>query len=329
MLVDGGMRGGADVVKALALGADAVLLGRPYVYALAVGGEAGVAAVIEQFAAETDLTLALMGGTVDRRARRDVDRGVVLTGSGAVRARGDRASTSRRRRGGSFGSRRAASAIPIYTSSRGGWGHPLAGPARARGRRLGRGRRRRRRARRAGRPRRARLAHRRAASARCACVGARQCKRRPVPPARLRRRDGTVLSPVLAPARSRRAPSFTRPRRSGCPIELPAEQACLIGCAVATGVVSVLETAACLGGSARGRDRLRRGRSVCGAGRAARRCRGDLRDRPRRAKAGAARPSARRIRRRARARLRLRRRRAAGDGRSRPSRCSATAGTLV
>src|SRR5207247_8578330 len=61
VLVDGGVRGGADVVKATALGADAVLVGRPYVYALAVGGEAGVAALIEQLAAETDLTLALMG----------------------------------------------------------------------------------------------------------------------------------------------------------------------------------------------------------------------------------------------------------------------------
>jgi lactate 2-monooxygenase len=61
VLVDGGVRGGADVVKAAALGADAVLLGRPYVYALAFGGEAGVAALIEQLAAETDLTLALMG----------------------------------------------------------------------------------------------------------------------------------------------------------------------------------------------------------------------------------------------------------------------------
>src|SRR5947207_557138 len=61
VLVDGGVREGADVVKATALGADAVLAGRPYVYALAVGGEAGVAAVIDQLAAETDLTLALMG----------------------------------------------------------------------------------------------------------------------------------------------------------------------------------------------------------------------------------------------------------------------------
>jgi lactate 2-monooxygenase len=61
VLVDGGVRGGADVVKAMALGANAVLVGRPYVYALAVGGEAGVAALIEQLAAETDVTLALMG----------------------------------------------------------------------------------------------------------------------------------------------------------------------------------------------------------------------------------------------------------------------------
>jgi lactate 2-monooxygenase len=61
VLVDGGVRNGADVVKAMALGADAVLLGRPYVYALAVGGEEAVAALIQQLAAETDLTLALMG----------------------------------------------------------------------------------------------------------------------------------------------------------------------------------------------------------------------------------------------------------------------------
>ena len=63
VLVDGGIRSGADVVKAVALGADAVLVGRPYVYALAVGGEAGVAALIQQLAAETDLTLALIGAS--------------------------------------------------------------------------------------------------------------------------------------------------------------------------------------------------------------------------------------------------------------------------
>jgi isopentenyl diphosphate isomerase/L-lactate dehydrogenase-like FMN-dependent dehydrogenase len=66
VLMDGGIRGGADVLKALALGANAVLVGRPYVYGLAVGGRPGVEAVVQQLAAETDLTLALMGGTVAR-----------------------------------------------------------------------------------------------------------------------------------------------------------------------------------------------------------------------------------------------------------------------
>ena len=61
LLVDGGVRGGADVLKALCLGADAVLLGRPYAYGLAVGGQEGVLAVLEQVAGETDLTLALLG----------------------------------------------------------------------------------------------------------------------------------------------------------------------------------------------------------------------------------------------------------------------------
>ena len=67
LLVDGGIRGGADVLKALCLGAEAVLLGRPYAYGLAVGGQEGVLAVLEQFAGETDLTLALLGarGTAD------------------------------------------------------------------------------------------------------------------------------------------------------------------------------------------------------------------------------------------------------------------------
>jgi lactate 2-monooxygenase len=69
LLMDGGIRRGADVLKALALGADAVLLGRPYAYGLAVGGQEGVEAVIRHLMAETDLTLALVGG----RAARDLD----------------------------------------------------------------------------------------------------------------------------------------------------------------------------------------------------------------------------------------------------------------
>jgi lactate 2-monooxygenase len=63
LLMDVGIRRGADVVKALALGADAVLIGRLYAYGLAVGGADGVEAVIRQLLAETDLTLALCGGT--------------------------------------------------------------------------------------------------------------------------------------------------------------------------------------------------------------------------------------------------------------------------
>jgi lactate 2-monooxygenase len=63
VLMDSGIRRGADVVKALALGADAVLLGRPYVYGLAVGGQEGVETVIRHLLAETDLTLTLVGGT--------------------------------------------------------------------------------------------------------------------------------------------------------------------------------------------------------------------------------------------------------------------------
>ena len=62
LLVDGGIRRGSDVVKAIALGADAALIGRPYAYGLAAGGQEGVEEVIRQLAAETDLTLALVGG---------------------------------------------------------------------------------------------------------------------------------------------------------------------------------------------------------------------------------------------------------------------------
>ncbi|MBB6096846.1 lactate 2-monooxygenase [Deinobacterium chartae] len=61
VLFDSGVRGGADVFKALALGARAVLIGRPYVYGLALAGEAGVREVIQNLRAELDLTLALAG----------------------------------------------------------------------------------------------------------------------------------------------------------------------------------------------------------------------------------------------------------------------------
>ena len=61
VLLDSGIRSGADAVKALALGASAVLLGRPYAWGLAIGGEAGVRQVVRSFLAELDLTMALMG----------------------------------------------------------------------------------------------------------------------------------------------------------------------------------------------------------------------------------------------------------------------------
>jgi 4-hydroxymandelate oxidase len=61
VLVDGGIRRGTDVIKALALGARAVLIGRPVLWGLAVGGEAGVRRVLELLLAEIDTALALAG----------------------------------------------------------------------------------------------------------------------------------------------------------------------------------------------------------------------------------------------------------------------------
>jgi lactate 2-monooxygenase len=61
VLFDSGVRSGSDVVKALALGAQAVLVGRPYLWGLALDGEAGVETVLRMLLAELDLTLALSG----------------------------------------------------------------------------------------------------------------------------------------------------------------------------------------------------------------------------------------------------------------------------
>lgn len=61
VLLDGGIRRGCDVFKALALGARAVLLGRPCMWALAVGGEEGVREFLRNFGADLDLTFALAG----------------------------------------------------------------------------------------------------------------------------------------------------------------------------------------------------------------------------------------------------------------------------
>jgi L-lactate dehydrogenase (cytochrome)/lactate 2-monooxygenase len=71
VLFDSGIRSGADVFTALALGADAVLLGRPWVHGLALAGADGVRAVAEHVLAELDLTMALAGvsqtGQIGRR----------------------------------------------------------------------------------------------------------------------------------------------------------------------------------------------------------------------------------------------------------------------
>ncbi len=75
VLFDSGIRSGSDAIKALALGADAVCLGRPYIWGLALEGQQGVETVLKMVLAELDLTLALLrvyraGGAWARGARR-------------------------------------------------------------------------------------------------------------------------------------------------------------------------------------------------------------------------------------------------------------------
>jgi 4-hydroxymandelate oxidase len=75
ILLDGGVRRGTDVLKALALGASAVMIGRPYVYGLAVAGAAGAVAVIEILRRELTQAMALVGC----RRIAEVDRSVLWT----------------------------------------------------------------------------------------------------------------------------------------------------------------------------------------------------------------------------------------------------------
>jgi isopentenyl diphosphate isomerase/L-lactate dehydrogenase-like FMN-dependent dehydrogenase len=82
VMLDGGVRRGSDLVKARALGARACLVGRPWLWGLAAGGEAGVAAALEVFAAELDRTLALLGLTsfdeVDASVIDDAERSYLV-----------------------------------------------------------------------------------------------------------------------------------------------------------------------------------------------------------------------------------------------------------
>jgi L-lactate dehydrogenase (cytochrome) len=71
ILFDSGVRSGSDVIKALALGADAVCLGRPYIWGLALEGQAGVETVLKMILAELDLTMALCGYTAPGQLDRD------------------------------------------------------------------------------------------------------------------------------------------------------------------------------------------------------------------------------------------------------------------
>jgi L-lactate dehydrogenase (cytochrome) len=72
VLADGGVRSGLDVVRLMALGAKGVLLGRAWVYALAGGGEAGIAHMLKLFEAEVKVALSLTGCTSVREISRDM-----------------------------------------------------------------------------------------------------------------------------------------------------------------------------------------------------------------------------------------------------------------
>jgi L-lactate dehydrogenase (cytochrome) len=73
VLFDSGVRTGADIMRALALGAKACIIGRSYIYGLGAGGEAGVARSIEILRTEFDVTMALCGVN----STRDIDRDVI------------------------------------------------------------------------------------------------------------------------------------------------------------------------------------------------------------------------------------------------------------
>jgi L-lactate dehydrogenase (cytochrome) len=72
VLVDGGIRTGLDVLRVLALGAQACLIGRAWAYALAAGGEAAVTEMLTTLRAELAVAMSLTGCTDVRRAGREL-----------------------------------------------------------------------------------------------------------------------------------------------------------------------------------------------------------------------------------------------------------------
>ena len=99
VLLDSGVRGGADAIKAIALGADAVCVGRPYLWGLALEGREGVEKVLKMTLAELDLTLALAGyrspGQLDRAALADDAPRVIGSSARCPRSRASRSSPIR------------------------------------------------------------------------------------------------------------------------------------------------------------------------------------------------------------------------------------------
>ncbi|MEO8209179.1 MAG: alpha-hydroxy-acid oxidizing protein, partial [bacterium] len=72
ILIDGGIRRGTDVLKAIALGAKAVLIGRPVIWGLAIDGERGVTSVLEILRKELDLAMALCGCDSIKKINKDL-----------------------------------------------------------------------------------------------------------------------------------------------------------------------------------------------------------------------------------------------------------------
>jgi lactate 2-monooxygenase len=80
VIFDSGVRSGPDVLKAMALGASAVAIGRPYAYGLAIGGQAGIEHVLKCLLAEMDLTMAIDGYPRARELTRDALRWIGAEG---------------------------------------------------------------------------------------------------------------------------------------------------------------------------------------------------------------------------------------------------------